>query len=130
MVANQLPKDKSSGYVSGAFARSPLDIPLTSFPFHVEDSTDDLEKNTATGVNDRLSNESDEPTSYKTMRFLRLKNPYLFPSFYKAGKKKPYNSFCEDRGCLNKIRMKRQVTNIMNKHETSKRHLDQKGILF
>ena len=100
--------------------------PLTSFPFHVEDSTDYLEKTTATGTNFQLSNESDEPTIYKIMRFLRLENPYLFPSFYKVDNKEKFNSFCEDRGCMNKIRMKREATNVMNKQETSKIQLDQK----
>ena len=100
--------------------------PLTSFPFHVEDSTDDLEKTTATGTNNQLSNESDEPTIYKIMRFLRLENPYIFPSFYKSNKKGQFNSFCEGRGCMNKIKMTREATNIMNKQETSEIQLDQK----
>ena len=114
-------------FVSGAFATSPLAMsPLTSFPFHVEDSTDYLEKTTATGTNFQLSNESDEPTIYKIMRFLRLENPYLFPSFYEVDKKEKFDSFCEDRGCMNKIRMKREATNIMNKQETSEIQLDQK----
>ena len=97
MVADRHSKNRRASY--GYFATSfDIGIPLTSFPFHVEDSTDDLKKTTATGTNNQLSNESTEPAIYKIMRFL-------------LDKKEKFASFCEDRGCMNKIRMKREATN-------------------
>jgi len=45
-------------------------------------------------------------------------------------KKDKFNSFCEDRGCIDKIRMKREDTNNINIHEISKSQVYQKGQLL
>ena len=63
------------------------------------------------------------------MRFLRLENPYLFPSFYMP-KKEESKGFCSYRGCVNKIRMKRQNTLIRNRQEAFKSPFDQKRNLL